>query len=102
MTKPDWFRQDLEDLTDSYKKAKRRKEFTDAVKETRNWIKQNPGLGSSRYADEIGIPGLRHKALLDRRFDVIFFYILTPSKKILASRLLAGDDDIMRKLSILE
>ncbi|WP_215825190.1 hypothetical protein [Xanthomonas sp. MLO165] len=102
MTEPDWFRQDLEDLTCSYKTKERRKAFTNAVKETRTWIKQHPKLGNSKYSEELGIPGLRHKALLDKSFNILFFYIITPSNKILASRLLVGDGDTMRKLSILK
>lgn len=47
-----------------------------AFKSTLASIGRSPGAGSGRYADEVGLPGLRHR--LTRRFPYVIFYMVGP------------------------
>jgi toxin ParE1/3/4 len=47
--------------------------FIDALQTTYGFISDHPGAGSPRYANELGLPGLRSRIL--RRYSYIVFYI---------------------------
>jgi toxin ParE1/3/4 len=47
--------------------------FIDALEQSYAAIAEHPGIGSPRYAHELDLPGLRHRAL--GRFPYVAFYI---------------------------
>ena len=47
--------------------------FVEAIQAAYRVISEHPGIGSSRYAHELNLPGLRHRRLA--RFAWLIFYV---------------------------
>lgn len=65
--------------------------FVDAVEQAFRHIQRHPGTGSTRYAHELNLPGLRSWPL--RRFPYLVFYCESPDA-IDIWRVLHGQRDI--------
>ena len=53
--------------------AERATAFIDALELTLRQIGDHPAAGSARYADELGLPGLRFRAVV--KFPYLIFYV---------------------------
>ena len=69
--------------------------FADALEDAYSIIGRNPAIGSTRYADELDIPGLRSWAL--PRFPYVIFY-LEREAHVEVWRILHGRRDIPARL----
>lgn len=59
-------------------------------------IERSPRLGSGRYAEEAGVPGLKHRAT--RRFPYLVFYLELESE-IAVLRVLHQESDVPKWLA---
>lgn len=102
ITGPDWFGQDVDDLTDQYLKQSeaRMDAFLAQLSKTTNAIAANPYSGSKQYGELLGLPGLRHKSFRIGTSEYLVFYNThnggTSMRRVLESR-----SDIVTKLSVL-
>lgn len=65
--------------------------FVDALEEAYNHIGRHPAMGSSRYAAELNLPGLRFRPL--RRYPHLVFY-MEHTDHIDVWRVLHGERDV--------
>jgi toxin ParE1/3/4 len=65
--------QDVDDAIEYYLKEEAALGLVDALEDAYALLSRHPGVGSSRYAYEVDIPGLRTWPL--RRFPYLIFYI---------------------------